>query len=249
MSNDKVEKSGESMNDNKVEKNDESKKKDSKTNKPSKSDKAKKKTKEMIFTVFFMFIVTFIFISVLAVVNLFTQDRIKTNEKLRLQKSILIASGVDVPESIEDIQSYFTGSNLDPKPLSKKDDEGPVIVSGYYEVKIGDDSAYVFRSAGPGLWGEIEALIGIDSLGEKILGFEVYKQNETPGLGARITEQGFKDQFKGLEIPDRGFEYVGEDEDASPSQFNGLTGASNTVRFIRNIINDTLNMAKAELHN
>ncbi len=220
-----------------------------KKNAQEKIEKKRKKRRERIFTIFFMFIVTFVFISGLTVVNLFTQDTIRINEEVRLQKSILKAAGmVEIPKSAEKIQTMFEDTSLEPEGLSEPDNEGPIFVKGYYEVNVQGQNIYVFRVIGPGLWGEIELLIGFEGDGKTMTGLEVYQQNETPGLGARITEESFKNQFEGKEIPDRDFDYVSEDtEDTAPHEFNGLTGASTTIKFLRRIINSTIDIAQKEL--
>jgi Na+-transporting NADH:ubiquinone oxidoreductase subunit NqrC len=235
------------INDSEQKKESEEAKKEKQTQ--DRIEKKRKKRRERIFTIFFMFIVTFVFISGLTVVNLFTQDTIKINEEVRLQKSILKAAGMEsIPQSPQKIQAMFDDTNLEPEELSEPDEEGPIFVNGYYEVNVKEQSIYVFRVVGPGLWGEIELLIGFEGDGETMTGLEVYQQNETPGLGARITEESFKSQFENKEIPDRDFDYVSEDaEDTAPYEFNGLTGASTTIKFLRRIINHTIDIAQKEL--
>lgn len=74
----------------------------------------------------------------------------------------------------------------------------------YYEgLKDKNLIGYVLKVRGKGYGGNIDMLVGIGSQGE-IKGVEVLSQEETPGLGSRITEikQGakkpwFLEQFKG----------------------------------------------------
>jgi len=47
-----------------------------------------------------------------------------------------------------------------------------------------------------GYGGEIKLLVGVD-LDGRVVNFQVLEQNETPGLGAKITTPGFIEQFKG----------------------------------------------------
>jgi len=53
---------------------------------------------------------------------------------------------------------------------------------------------FVFKASAKGYSSVIETLAGI-FLDEKISAIKVISQNETPGLGARITENKFRDQF------------------------------------------------------
>jgi len=58
--------------------------------------------------------------------------------------------------------------------------------------KDGTAEAYGFFLNGKGLWGSIEAFVAVSSDLKKMVGIDFTKQVETPGLGARITEQEFK---------------------------------------------------------
>ena len=53
---------------------------------------------------------------------------------------------------------------------------------------------------GPGLWGPIEGLIGLDADGLTITSVSFYKQEETPGLGGEIAGKDFTDRFFGKKL-------------------------------------------------
>jgi electron transport complex protein RnfG len=67
----------------------------------------------------------------------------------------------------------------------------------YMIYQDGEKSGYAFIASGSGYGGDIDILVGLDS-GFKIKDISILTQTETPGLGARITESTFTDQFKGL---------------------------------------------------
>lgn len=56
---------------------------------------------------------------------------------------------------------------------------------------------YVIPVYGAGLWGPIWGFIAINDDGKTIYGANFSHEGETPGLGARITEQGFQAEFEG----------------------------------------------------
>ena len=60
---------------------------------------------------------------------------------------------------------------------------------------------YAKQFNGLGLWGKIDAVISFNEDISKIKGFGVISQEETPGLGARIEEDWFKNQFVNQSIP------------------------------------------------
>ena len=68
----------------------------------------------------------------------------------------------------------------------------------YYKAFDGQDKTigFVFKAGGKGYSSVIQTLVGIDSDG-KISAIKVLAQTETPGLGVRITEKKFTDQFRG----------------------------------------------------
>jgi electron transport complex protein RnfG len=66
--------------------------------------------------------------------------------------------------------------------------------------KDGELIAVAFRVVShKGYGGNIELLMGVDMRG-KITGVEILEMHETPGLGARILEDAFKQQFKGKDL-------------------------------------------------
>ena len=58
--------------------------------------------------------------------------------------------------------------------------------------------AVAFEVTGKGYGGDIGVIVGIDVAAEKLLGIGITAHKETPGLGARIREQGFRSGFAGL---------------------------------------------------
>lgn len=67
-----------------------------------------------------------------------------------------------------------------------------------FKCKLDDGSIkYVIPVYGAGLWGPIWGYISVDENGNSIYGTDFSHEGETPGLGARITDQSFRDEFKG----------------------------------------------------
>jgi Na+-transporting NADH:ubiquinone oxidoreductase subunit C len=91
------------------------------------------------------------------------------------------------------------------------------------------------------LWGEIESVVGVEKDLKTLTGIEFIEQNETPGLGGRITEGWFKEQFRGKRWP---LEVVPEGEPAGDQEFQAITGATNTTNGVKGILNDRLSKAE-----
>lgn len=201
------------------------------------SDTKRKQSKlgKSLFTIFFMFIVTLVFIAALSIVYVLTRDTIALNEALVLKGSVLYAAGIAVPESGVEADALYN------KRVKEVRNESGVLV--YYEILDADGklASYVLPVKGTGLWGEIQSVVGVRQDLKTLTGIEFVKQNETPGLGARITESWFKEQFRGKRWP---LSTVPEGQPTGPDQFEAITGATNTTNGVKGILNTRL--AEAE---
>jgi Na+-transporting NADH:ubiquinone oxidoreductase subunit C len=182
--------------------------------------------KERVYPILFMVLITVVFISAISGIYLQTASLVEENETIYLKKAVLFSAGISIPETNSEINRVYSEHvkeyMVDGKP-------------GVFEVEGG--GSYAFRVTGPGLWGEIEALIGFDEDLKTMTGIDFIKQNETPGLGARIEEEWFKIQFRDKTPP---FSLVREDkEDTGPDEVNAITGATYTSNYVRDMINDS----------
>jgi electron transport complex protein RnfG len=71
----------------------------------------------------------------------------------------------------------------------------------YLIYSSGNLIGYAFLAKGRGYGGNIDVLVGLEDE-NTIKGVRIVKHSETPGLGARITEEGFLSQFKNIGIND-----------------------------------------------
>ena len=70
-----------------------------------------------------------------------------------------------------------------------------------------------------------------------MLGLDFVKQNETPGLGARISESWFKEQFRGKRGP---FRLVPEGVESGENEFQAITGATSTSNAVLDLLNRSI---------
>ncbi len=92
---------------------------------------------------------------------------------------------------------------------------------------------------GPGFWGPISIVVGIDPTDLTIRGMEVLDQQETPGLGARIGEETFRRQFAGKRI-DEPIMVVIKGKRPGPNDVAAVTGATITSKSLERILNERL---------
>ena len=53
---------------------------------------------------------------------------------------------------------------------------------------------------GNGFQGKVRLIVGVNKVVDKLVGLKVLEQVETPGLGTKVTEAPFTDQFKNLVV-------------------------------------------------
>jgi Na+-transporting NADH:ubiquinone oxidoreductase subunit C len=88
-------------------------------------------------------------------------------------------------------------------------------------------------------------MIAVDPTASKVLGISFYSHSETPGLGARISERWFTEQFQGLKIhPVEGnkeiFYLKPEGTGQAPNELDAVTGATGTSRAVETFVNQDL---------
>jgi len=198
-------------------------------------DRKSRKIKDGLYTIFFMFFITVVFISIISFIYVKTRSKIKLNEQLKLKRAILFAGNIEYDNSNEnDILDKYS------KYVKEIEVEN---ADNYFEIyKDGAKSGYVFLVTGPGLWGKIDTAIGFKQDLKTMTGIEFLKQNETPGLGARITETWFKEQFENKVAPIE--KAVGENKEAGKKEFNAITGATSSSKAVMKIINKSAKNVK-----
>lgn len=107
-----------------------------------------------------------------------------------------------------------------------------------------------FVAGGMGFWDRIECVVVVSPDLQKILNVQFLDQKETPGLGARIEETWFTDQFKGLELawndPKGQRVLVGANPAPNaPNEVDAITGATQTSMALMRFLNEELDRFRA----
>ncbi len=188
--------------------------------------------KERLWTVFFMFAVTLVSISIMAALHQLTKETVRQNEALFMMRAVLAAGGQAVPAGRAEVLTRFAAT---------VDTNRVAAGQGYWIIKDaenGQPRGFAFLRAGIGLWGRITAVVGLDAKLAACTGVAFVEQQETPGLGARIVEPWFQEQFKGKTGP---FAFVKEGtRSTAATEFDGITGATITTKGVRDMLNQTL---------
>jgi len=100
-----------------------------------------------------------------------------------------------------------------------------------YTVYANDDSlaGYAFLAIGKGYGGNINILVGLEDE-STVKGIKIVSQEETPGLGTRIDEPFFTDQFTGIDVSDVALSKNGGGIDAITSSTISSNAVVDAVR-------------------
>ena len=185
----------------------------------------------IFYTVVFSFAITFAFVFLLALANEGTRDTVARNAEISRQAAILAA--MDIPFSDEaEASRLYDGVKVIEK-------ETGVL---YTYAKDGMD-IYAKEFSGSGLWGTITGVLAVNADASATVGLQIISHNETPGLGGRIDNDVFKDQFKGESLKDgritvtSGAESGGRPRDPADGVVDGITGATRTSQSMDIILN------------
>ncbi len=96
---------------------------------------------------------------------------------------------------------------------------------------------YSVAYSGNGFQGKIRMMIGLSPDLEKITALEILEQVETPGLGTRVTEDPFRNQFKGLETSPQ-INWVKGVAPSKPNEIQAITGATISSKAVVAIMNE-----------
>ena len=149
-------------------------------------------TNSNIYTFIYMTVVVVIVAVLLAFVNQTLKQRQDDNKQLDIQKQILGALKVDYAD--QDPAKVYEGIIAIGDTLQFG--EKQVFVAHLNDTTV----KYVLPLAGKGLWGGIGGYLALDEDKNTIYGVNFNHESETPGLGAKIVEYEFRQQFEGKQI-------------------------------------------------
>lgn len=202
----------------------------------------KVKKESIGYVVSFTFAVCLVFVLVLAVANQVTLSQVEANKRFASQLAVLKAFGLAKADAARsEVESAYASS--------VKELKAPGGVGAAYKAEIDGQSYLAVRITGAGLWGPITAILAADPAVQRIKGMDILDQQETPGLGGRIGEAWFMDQFSGEKIGPEGTVAVRQgsgkgDQDKENSQVDAVTGASRTSDFVQSLVNSALKAIK-----
>lgn len=162
--------------------------------------------------------------SLLIAIQGYTRPKIKEYHERRLKSTILEAANIDYEEA--GLEGSFD------KNIREVKKDG----LAYY---LSPDDLYIFIFEGRGLWGMITGAITLNPDLETIESLKIISQEETPGLGGRISEQGFLNQFKKKKVSPELILTLRQKATRS-NEVDAITGASMTSQALIDMINESV---------
>lgn len=207
--------------------------------------------KDQLYVVGFMMLTALVFGAAVSGLYIGSRSTLETNRRLRLQKAYVTVFDLGDParmtppaiDRLVDRQIDLSETVQDPET-----GERFTLIKAYADAERAALKAYGFRFRGSGFWAPIEGLLAVDPRAVTTLGIVVLEQQETPGLGGRITEPVFTEQFKaGVKVAAPGVngKYV-EISATAPEQsspmyerhVDAITGATQTCMAMERILNE-----------
>jgi len=179
-----------------------------------------KKLKNLLFILILGSVCT----SLLLWIRGYTLPRIEQYQELRLKSSILEAAGIYSSE--DEVDKAFQ------KNIREMEKGGQI----FY---LSPNNHYIFEFEGRGLWGMIEGVITLNRDLETIENIRIVSQEETPGLGGRISEEDFLSGFKRKKTLPRLLLALRR-KAVKANEVDAITGATMTSKALIDMINESV---------
>ena len=189
---------------------------------------------------FFIILISMFFGVAISSVHFTTLAMLKKNETLHKNRIISKAFMLDVKGDSPKAYQEAVTKNINIDVISIKNQKIKI-----FKDKKRGNIGFLFK--GMGFWEPISGIIVLESNLKQVINIQILEQKETPGLGARIEEKWFTDQFKNLNIDWKSKDkkiIVGSGGKKKNNSVDGITGATQTSMALMKILNDDLKKFK-----
>jgi Na+-transporting NADH:ubiquinone oxidoreductase subunit C len=193
----------------------------------------------------FMAAICLVFGAGISVVNYATVDLLAKNAAMHRNSVLCRAFMLDVAGTSAEAYQKAVDANLQESEIGAGAAKRPV----YKRITPGKESVG-FVVGGIGFWDRIDCVVVLAPDLTQILNIQFLDQKETPGLGARIEEPWFTDQFKGLQVdwdnPRGNRVVIGTSPNPNArNRVDAITGATQTSIALMRFMNEELDVLRA----
>jgi Na+-transporting NADH:ubiquinone oxidoreductase subunit C len=181
-----------------------------------------------IYALLFMMVISVTFGVGLSAVHHATLDTMAKNETLNKNRTLSRAFLLEVAEDSPEAFQEAVDRSISVETIFH---EGRTFEVCTTNPPMQNRVGFIFT--GYGFWGPIKGIAVLSEDLQTMVNIQFLEHQETPGLGARIEEPWFTDQFKGLEIgwnelPARRVIIGGVADPTTKNRVDAITGASQT---------------------
>ncbi|MBN1757132.1 MAG: FMN-binding protein [Chitinispirillaceae bacterium] len=190
-----------------------------------------------VYVIGFMIVISAICGTAVSFVHFSMQKTLEANERLSRNRTIAKAFGISVSKQTADgydtaiagaiERTSFSGDNRTWELFTRK--------------AAPHDIGFIFT--GIAFWDRVSGILVLSNDFSTIRSLEIIEQKETPGLGARIEEEGFKQQFQGYPLnwdESKQITFGKPDATDGSHRVDAITGATQTSMALERIINSEL---------
>ncbi len=197
--------------------------------------------KSPVYVLSFMAAICVVFGTGISVVNYATQGLLARNAAMHRNRVLCRAFQLDVAGSSAEAYQQAVDAALRTSAVAGRT---------VYECVAPGKESVGFVAGGMGFWDRIDVVLALTPDLHTILNVQVLDQKETPGLGARIEEAWFTDQFKGLAVawdhPQGQRVLVGANPAPNAAnEVDAITGATQTSMALMRFFNEELDAFRA----
>jgi Na+-transporting NADH:ubiquinone oxidoreductase subunit C len=190
--------------------------------------------KDKLLMIIIILVLGSVLTTILIVVDFYTAPIIARNAEIKKKKSILNA--FDIPYELETVDEvYLENISEIEKELINEENEKEIII--FFKSQ---KEEIAFQFGGSGLWGDIIGILALEPDLKTIKGVTIIKQEETPGLGGRITEKEYLDSFISKQIVP-GLIAVKPGSSSNEYEVDTITGATMTCDAFIELLNEQAN--------
>jgi len=182
--------------------------------------------KDIIKPALILFLVCAVMTGALAYVNGVTKPIIEENSKREKEEAL--------SKVLPGAQSFS-----DPMDANKLKESGYKVGDFIQNLYIAENVGYVVEVAPKGYGGSISMMVGI-TMNNEIAGIIITSHNETPGLGGKIADKSFSDQYLGA-IPSNGFNVV-KRVPIDEGDIQAISGATISSRAVTRGVSDAVDL-------
>ncbi len=180
--------------------------------------------------ILFIVVLGVVAVTLLVAAQSWSAPAVRRYRETRLKTNVLAAAGIAA--TADDFRTVFD---------QRVQEHGRDGVTWY-----SSDSLVIYEFIGRGLWGMIEGIVTLDSGLQRIVSVRVLAQEETPGLGDRITNVDYLATYRG-KTAEQDLVLALRHEASLANEIDAISGATLSSQALATTVNQAVQRLRAAL--